>query len=297
MSQVKISVLIAALAAACSTEPETAKPPENPGKQGPEEPASITEARALYPNFLTLQAQVIAKTCSPNPGVCHQGNNYPDLKTPGALLAAIEAPCNVELPDPVQGWDACERRADWLIAGDFTTELSWLERLGPGRWRAGLRRAPDVSETRRPQIYSREREAVLEPLEEWNARIELVAGSSEALIEIAAMDTFLIEFIDAALGAAIGGDPNRNGVFGVELTERRGALVVPGSVEQSYLWGRITGTVPGTRMPLANAPLTNAAYAAIACWIEGLSDAPKATDPIDYDGCAYAEAPLDPALR
>lgn len=51
-------------------------------------------------------------------------------------------------------------------------------------------------------------------------------------------------------------------------------------------------------MPLANRPLSNAAYAALACWIEGLDPAASA-DPeraIDYDNCQYAKAPSDPAI-
>src|SRR5882672_8488228 len=68
------------------------------------------------PTFLELHATVIARTCSPNPGVCHQSKNYPDLRTPGSLLAMIGMPCNLEIPDPAQGADGCEARADRLLA-------------------------------------------------------------------------------------------------------------------------------------------------------------------------------------
>jgi hypothetical protein len=67
-----------------------------------------------------------------------------------------------------------------------------------------------------------------------------------------------------------------------------GALIVPGSLSQSYLWGRLNGTVPGTRMPLANQPLSESEFRALACWIEGVD--PKnasVDDPIDYASCTF----------
>ncbi len=289
-------VCVALFLAACGAEKpaRVVPPPAN------NLPLSVQEAKRLFPNFLSLQTQVIAATCSPNPGVCHNSNNYPDLRTPGAVLASIEAPCNVEMPDPQQGWDACERQGDMLLAGDFRSRIGWVEHIGPGRWRVGLKEAPAFTETRRPQIYSSELEAVLEPLVEWNATIELVSGSREASMVIAPEDGFILEFVDSAVASTIGGDTNRNGVFGVEVPNMaRGALVTPKDVSNSYLWGRITGTVPGTRMPLANQPLSNAAYAAIACWIEGLpaDGTARPGDVIDYDNCNYAKAPLDPAVE
>ena len=74
-----------------------------------------------------------------------------------------------------------------------------------------------------------------------------------------------------------------------------GAIVFPGSLDRSYLWGKITGTVPGSRMPLANGPVTNHQYIALACWIEGLSttEENRATDFINYSECSFAEDPED----
>jgi hypothetical protein len=150
-------------------------------------------------------------------------------------------------------------------------------------------------------VTSADGHVVLNPPPDWRVEIALVSGSAEADVTVAPEQPFLIEFIDSAIATIVGGDPNRNGVFGADLGEarREGRLVYPGKIEQSYIWGRITATVPGSRMPLANDPLTNAAYAAIACWIEGLSEGatPKAGDPIDYDSCAYAKAPLEPAIE
>jgi hypothetical protein len=93
-----------------------------------------------------------------------------------------------------------------------------------------------------------------------------------------------------ALMGVTGGDPNGNGVFGAEDAWEE---VMPGKPEKSYLWARITGTVPGTRMPLANQPLSNAEYVAVACWIETLGQGASVEEKIDYDACWYARTPTD----
>ena len=74
-----------------------------------------------------------------------------------------------------------------------------------------------------------------------------------------------------------------------------GVVTFPGSLDDSYMWQRITGQVPGSRMPLANAPLTEPAYVAIACWIEGLKPGvtPSPDDPIDYTDCQFGQNPVD----
>ena len=86
------------------------------------------------------------------------------------------------------------------------------------------------------------------------------------------------------------GDPNRNGVFGHDLG---GSMVVPGDLERSYLYGRLFGLVPGTRMPLGNQPLDEAEHLAVICWIETLDDDPDVFDPIDYDACDEAAEAIE----
>jgi hypothetical protein len=260
-------------------------------------PESVRAARRLYPRVFELQTQVIQKTCSPNPGVCHNDNNYPNLRTPGTFLQLVRAPCNVEIPDPTLGWDRCERAGDVVRVGLFSSEVAYKERLGPGQWRLHLRAPAPRTVTAAPRIESSSGEVVLQPVPEWNVELALVEGMAVAELRLAPADQYVAALLDTALRGLVEGDPNRNGVFGAEAGEVPAALVAPGSLERSYLWGRIVGTVPGTRMPVANAPLDDAAYAAIACYIEqaeAIGDDVEA--PIDYARCRYAQAPLDPAL-
>lgn len=256
----------------------------------------VAEARAKYPRFTDVHQWIVGPTCAPNLGVCHNTSNYPDLHTPGNLIQTLHGFCNLEIPDPLMGWDACERPGDVVYASGFRSEVAWREPLGPGRWRVGLREPPEVTGSREPQIYTHDAELVLSPFSDWAVTIDLVAGETEAEIAVGATDPFVVDFLDGVFRALVGGDPNRNGVYGgTDDDVPKAALIVPGDVERSYLWGRVTGTVPGSRMPLANDPLDNAEYVALACWIESLAgvDDPSSDHDVDYDGCAYARAPRD----
>lgn len=261
----------------------------------------VQEAQVQFPRILDLQVKVLSTTCSPNPNVCHNSSNFPNLETAGNTIANVGEPCNVELPDRSQGWNGCERPADIVRAGTtLTTRLKWVERVGPQSWRVGLEEAPNVTQTiLAPEFVSADGDVLLSGGaggEFWGVSMALVQGTDIASISVADAD-FIAEFVDSVLATVVGGDPNEDGIWGGDDDSGvdPGALFYPGSPERSYLWGRITGTVPGSRMPLANAPLSNAAYTAIACWIEGLSGdgSDDAEDLIDYGGCSYAQDPQD----
>jgi hypothetical protein len=272
----------------------------DPTSGAPTEAAMVTEARAKFPRLIDLHHGVIARTCSPNPGVCHQANNYPDMHTAGNFLALVKAPCNVQIPDPAQGWDACESKADKVRVGSTLTDIAWIEKKSAGRWRIAFRDAAPSTGMEPLEVYTPDRETVFAPPLEWQLQLALTAGQKEADLAVGISDPFITAFSDSVLLRVVGGDPNRNGVWGAEdASIARGALVEPKSLATSYLWGRITGSVPGTRMPLANQPLSSSEYVAIACWIEGLDAAPppSAEDPIRYDDCSFAQNPTDYARR
>lgn len=286
-------------AAACSGGEDEGGGSQPTPTPDPNEAQSVKDARVQFPRFLDLQADVLSSTCSPNPGVCHNSSNYPNLETAGNTLAAVNSPCNVEIPDRTQGWDGCERPADIVRLGTgFTTRVRWMDRVGPSTWRLGIDDAADFTGARRPQFYDASNQVILDPPADWQVSVEFVTGGTSGELTVATADEFIADFVDSVLATVIGGDPNVNGIWGGAGADP-GAVFVPGSLERSYFWGRITETVPGSRMPLANSPLTNPAYVAIACWIEGLAGdgSDTAEDPIDYDSCAFADAPIDYAIE
>jgi hypothetical protein len=296
------------LVVACALGCDGRAPDELPPPR--DEPAVVSEARSLFPRTVEMHQRIVARSCAPNTGVCHNTSNYPDLSTAGSLLQAVGSWCNLELPDPTQGYDPCERRGDLLLVeGIFASEIAWVEREALNRWRFGLRDpAPRAVVDTNVYFYEELPSApVLLPAPDWIVRANAAAGAREILVTVegVAQDPFVENYIDEVLASVIPGDPNRNGVFGAELlaSDEEGARVLaPGHIARSYLWGRITGTVPGTRMPLANEDLSDAEYVAIACFIETLGKVqergalPSPSDDIDYDGCAFARAPVSYSL-
>ncbi len=306
-TQLFVSIFTAmALATGCGPAEEEGglpTPEPIPTSDNPNEAQSVKDARAQFPRFMDLQVNVLSSTCSPNPGVCHNSSNYPNLETAGNTIAYVSAPCNVEIPDPLQGWDNCERKADVMRAGAFVTEIAWMEHVGPGTWRVGFREPADATGLRKFDVVESGGSPKFASPVEWQVNVDLVTGGTAANLTVGVADDFLKDYIDSALKQTIGGDPNQNGVWGGANGAQNGSIFYPGDPAKSYLWGRLTGTVPGMRMPLANAPLTNPAYVALACWIEGLDDTlgagdtPEAEDVIDYNGCAFADAPVDYAIE
>ncbi len=271
----------------------TVEPPDPPGGEAP----AVTEARATLPTVLELHANVISRSCSPTGGVCHNGREYPDLRTVGSLLSALSKPCNRDrFDEPEAMFDGCEPDADELVVGAGASE--WRTRIGylgpeeydenTGTTFRHLRLAGEA-----PRGFDREAARIVrggETLVELPANLLIGGGSKEGSI----VDTYNIPYSSVrALAFVQGGDPNNNGTYGAEEPWR---LLAPGHPDRSYLVGRITGQVPGSRMPLANHPLTDAEYVAIICWIETLGPDPGAHDAIDYDACRFAKDPTSYAI-
>jgi hypothetical protein len=250
----------------------------------------LTEARVQFARLIDVETKIIARTCSPNPGVCHQTNNYPNMYTAGHFISMINARCNLEMPDPLQGWDGCEQRGDRLKLGELTSEIRWKDRHGPADWTFTLREPAEESATLRLELVDPEGVEIFAPPEDYLLTVEVTEGSDEAHVSSTLDAPYYLDLYDTIIASTHSGDLNRNGIYGAELSAGTGALIVPGSLEKSYLWGRITGSVPGTRMPLANQALSPAEYVAIACLIEGVDPdgEPSAFDEINYDDCEYA---------
>jgi hypothetical protein len=278
------------LIAACDQEPQLVPP-------GEEHPA-VTQARQSLPTVLELHSTVISRSCSPTGGVCHNGREYPDLRTVGSLIAALEKPCNKDrfFDEPESIFDGCEPEADELVVGDGANE--WRTKigyLGPEEYDqityTSFRHLVVAEEA--PRLMNRAPARIVrngETLVNLPSNLLLDAAKNAGSI----VDTYNLDYASIrSLGYVRGGDPNGNGAFGASEPWQ---LVAPGHPDRSYLLGRIIGGVPGSRMPLANDPLTDAEYVAIVCWIETLGAEPSAHDAIDYDACRFAKDPQSYAI-
>lgn len=266
---------------------------DNGGNNAQEAPLTLVdEAKARVPDMLTLHTTVFKRTCSPNDAVCHNTKEYPDLHTPANMLDAIGKPCNFS-EEPEDIFDGCEPQADLLV---FTS--------GP---KSGLEARIAWHEFR-DDDWVLTLEEPLEGCEAHRASFRLVNGAQEDDVILDAPGGGLIVGCDgrevrvpdvALYGPAVVdglqrrvhmGDANRNGAFGFDQGT---AQIVPGSPTESYMVARMLGTVPGTKMPLANQPLDDVEYLALFCWIETLDDDPDERDPIRYDDCPTAQRVLD----
>jgi hypothetical protein len=253
----------------------------------------VQEARKSLVTVLDLHTNVIQRSCSPAGGVCHNGKEFPDLRTAGALISALSLPCNSDrFDEPGMMFDGCEREADELVislaAGEFRSRIAYL---GPEEFDnevfTSFRHVK--LETAPPQAVDRVAARIVrgnETLVNLPANLLIPNNDREGRIT----DTFNLDYTSVrALGYVNSGDPNDNGVYGAGQPWQ---VIAPGHPDRSYLWGRITGTVPGTRMPLANHPLSDPEYVAVICWIETMNADPDVHDKIDYDNCTFAKNPI-----
>ena len=279
------SLLAAVWLTACGGDPAQAPAPEPEPEQT--EKTLVDEAAEQMPTYLDLHAQVVYRTCSPTSGVCHNTKEFPDLHTPGNMLDAIGKPCNLG-EEPGDIYDGCEPAGDIIRlttgprSGDEMT-IAWHDVDGDD-WVVTLEDpvAGDCEPHRASlRILSGEDKSTIITAD--GAPMVVQCGSNTVTIQnIASLGPLVSE---ALLRRVAGGDPNRNGVFGYDGDYGQ---LVPGNPERSYLLAQMLGTVPGSRMPLANQPLSDPEWIAIYCWIETLDADPREEDPIRYDECEFA---------
>jgi hypothetical protein len=264
----------------------------------PDPETALDEAKDTLPTYMALHRTVIARTCTPNEGVCHNDKEYPDLHTPQAMLGAVGHACNLAVEDAIDTFDGCEVKGDrfsFMEYGpnqDWTSEIAWTEEKQSGsvtdivvHLRDAIPNAYDGGGAGDSGKFLRDYpEGTLE-LTSVYERITYEAGGTA--ITLSDFDG-MYDGQKAAISGLVLGDPNRNGIFGAE--GQKFQLIAPGDPSTSYLLGRLQATVPGTPMPLANQPLSTAEMLAVACWIEGLTpdNAKDVYAAIDYDGCEFA---------
>lgn len=285
----------------------------------------VLEAQADLRTGFDLHTKVIRRTCGPTGGVCHNSKEFPDLHTPANLLDAVGAPCNVQSGSHEAVFDRCERPGDRIQLGEGPErEIGWLEYV-PGE--TGMEEGdenfmPDeltpglhihVDASLRDASFGDRNDAYgalrftrkfvtdaqrVEPLSyfTFESRWWVLDEGKHLFGQVQEYQADRVTELLAV--GVVEGDANRNEKFGA----REGDpvhLIEPGAPEESYLVARLRGQmqgeeIPGSRMPLANQPLSVAEMLGLMCFIEGLPpDADEVTlaSPIDYVGCSYSTNP------
>lgn len=288
--------------------------------------AVVLQAQARFPTGLDLHKKVIWRTCTPNGGVCHNTKEYPDLHTPANFAAAFSAPCNIQSGEFGAVYDGCERpgdrvRFDGYGFGDDEVEIAWVQSIpGPAQDYGdgqppedapGLHihlASPMSTEGDDGRAYgtmSFVRSFVNEGgevQESAYARYRtgwwIMDGGTHIF---GSVEEYQVEDVQELLATGIVmGDANRNGMLGAHDGPPV-SMLEPGDPVGSYLIARMRGemhgeAVPGSRMPLANPPLTIDEMLALFCLVEGFpagGDTAMLSGPIDYNACSYADNPAD----
>ncbi|HSC87586.1 MAG TPA: hypothetical protein VLC09_09965 [Polyangiaceae bacterium] len=275
------------------------------------------EAQAAFRTGAELHSKVVLRSCGPTNGVCHNQKEYPDIHTSFNFLATIGAPCNVQSGTIEGVFDRCERYGDRFALGDSPEiEIGWLELIPKPNQDDEYEVGPDM-----PGLHLHLADPISTDFNDTDDSARFIRtfiqnGNVEDL-SYSLISTRWYVFDDgrhvvgevryssqndiAAL-MQVGveqGDLNRNGTFGARPDENGNvtgpvSLIERGSPETSYLVARLRGQmngtpVPGTRMPLANAPFSVPEMLAMFCFIEGLPAEGEINlaSGIDYKNCSY----------
>ena len=285
----------------------------------------VLEAQSRYRTGLDLHVGIISRTCSPTGGVCHNQKEYPDLHTPSNFVSSIDAPCNAQPGEHESVYDRCELPGDRFTLSELAfneIEVGYIEYV-PGEYTnyRELEDVPDATSTGlhvylhdpvvtdRQEIYGNgtfvrtfindSGEVQELPFANYRTRWWVLDDGRHLMAEV---QSYQSSQVNELLSVGIEqGDQNRNGVYGAR-EQRPVPLLAPGNPEESYLIARLRGEmageqIPGSRMPLANPPLTIPDMLALFCFVEGLGelddyDSAMSWD-IDYANCSYAVAPED----
>ncbi|MGD8863462.1 MAG: hypothetical protein PVI30_25835 [Myxococcales bacterium] len=279
----------------------------------------VLEAQTHLATGFDLQTKVVQRTCGPTGGVCHNSKEYPALHTPANFVQAIGAPCNVQPGTHEAVYDRCERPGDRIQLDDGPErEIAWLQYVPGERDGDGEAEEEEVdAETPGLHVYldapigedagwrtarfvrkfvTDEQRVEPLPYFTYRSRFTAIDDGTHLYAEVRPYQADQVQ--ELLTVGVVEGDANRNGVFGARQGDPV-ALLEPGRPEESYLIARLRGemmgeTVPGSRMPLANQPLSIAEMLALFCFVEGLPDDASAVNlasPIDYAGCSYSDDP------
>jgi hypothetical protein len=247
----------------------------------PREPADIVEL------FTTR----ILPTCSLNDGVCHNANNYPDLRNLAALADLVDLPCGRDAALELR--DACEPAGDHLVGSAFDVVVE----------RVAFDAAASVATiTTRDDVPSGALSGV-EIRRGADVRVLASAGSGATFVATEAR-TVRVDLATATVTTRTFFEPklplredriwpadvNGNGIAGASSGWRE---IVPGRPDRSYLVARLwNAELDPELMPRQCRTWDDSATRAVACWIESLkTDEHGAVTgffaPIDYAHCTF----------
>lgn len=270
------------------------------------------QARIEFPDLAHLYGgdHGIYRGCGPNGGVCHNGNEFPNLDSMGSIVDTIGRDCNQKRDRADALHDMCETKGDVLhVKGTMTMpediEIASIVPIdGTGdparQWKLTLRTAPKTFATNEIiqvmrgfatiaylDLYPMASRPVLDPADPSRKTVLITLKPPVAGYDIGAETAKGLArtgIPGAGTGSIHVGDANRNGIFGADLG---GKFIRPGDPARSYLLRRLMDPNAGPLMPRANCCFwTKPALRALWCWVAGLDAVGEnAYAKINYDAC------------
>lgn len=326
------ALVLASALAACtvgsSFDPgEISFDPNRPEPVDPDDPDPymgedeiVLEAQSKFRTGLDFHEKVIWRTCTPFNGVCHNSKEFPDLRTPANFVKAFGANCNIQYGEYQSVFDGCERPGDRLVvdgqgydSGEL--EIGWVE-VVPGDPFTGegvpAEDAPglhihlvDPAPGEQTQVFTTadfRRTFITDgqvgdfTYASYTTLWWVLPGRTHIIGRVQQGQSDQVQ--DLLSVGIVEGDANRNGIAGARESDPVHMLSA-GDPENSYLIARLRGTmsgidVPGSRMPLANQPLSISEMLALFCLVETIPEDPTESDlarAIDYANCSYSTDP------
>jgi hypothetical protein len=265
-----------------------------PGEDGPRP--------IVYATVGELFTQAMAPTCSPNVGVCHNSDAFPDLHTVANLVSMIDQPCNASAETHEEVHDFCELPGDRLVFPGLGIDVE-IARVLPEPVNAAWGEITSV------RIELMGEMPMLPAIDEADVEIhrddEVIAlGAGGAFVGDAENVAVTLDLVNAQdsvrqflddriypwdeLLVRVA-DTNGNGTAGYIPGA---AMIVPGDPMKSYLVLRLFDAEYGDVMPRQCREWNDEATRALGCFVAGLTPdtdalAIRDDDPIVYDGCDF----------
>ena len=256
----------------------------------------------VYATIGELFTEAMAPTCSPNVGVCHNSDAYPDLHTLAGVVAMIDQPCNASAETHAEVHDFCEPAGDRLVFPSLGIDVE-IARVLP--------QPDDVAwgEITSVRVELVEPMPMLPAIDEADIEVHrgddvvaigiggaFVGGAEDdaVTLELAGASDTVRQFLDDRyypwdeLLVRVA-DSNGNGVAG---GVDGAAMIVPGDPMRSYLVLRLFDPEYGDVMPRQCRTWNDEATRALGCFVASLpADADALAiaddDPIPYEGCDF----------
>jgi hypothetical protein len=230
-------------------------------------------------------------TCSLNSGVCHNANNYPDLRNVATIADLVDLPCGRD--QALELRDACEPPGDHVVAEGGVDVVVLRATFDLASNTTTITTASDVASGPLTGVAIHRGADEVMDASAAGATFTATAPRTIAVGLAVATDAARVFFepqLPLREDRIWAADVNGNGIAGATSGWRE---IVPGRPDKSWLVARLwNAELDPELMPRQCRAWDDGATRALGCWIEQLKTDPRGAptnffDPIDYARCKF----------